>query len=83
MYSASLLFVYEGDGRALDVAFAEEEENKEYVLDEDEEDEREVNKPYELKLIDFAHADWTPGEGADENALQGVRSVEKLSWSVP
>jgi len=27
------------------------------------------------KLIDFAHASWTPGQGPDENALQGVRNV--------
>lgn len=32
----------------------------------------------ELKLIDFAHAHWTPGLGPDQNVLQGVRSVEKL-----
>ena len=32
----------------------------------------------DTKLIDFAHARWTPGEGPDENALQGVRSVIRI-----
>lgn len=38
---------------------------------------------YTLKLIDFAHAEWTPGLGPDEAVLLGVRSLaeifEKLS----
>jgi len=31
-----------------------------------------------LKLIDFAHAEWTPGTGPDENVLHGIRNVIKL-----
>ncbi|KAI1170646.1 SAICAR synthase-like protein [Nemania sp. FL0916] len=38
---------------------------------------------YALKMIDFAHAEWTPGLGPDEAVLLGVRSLaeifEKLS----
>ena len=47
--------------------------------DEDDysEDEK-VKKDEELKLTDFAHANWTPGKGPDENALQGVRSTQRL-----
>lgn len=30
-----------------------------------------------LKLIDFAHATWTPGKGPDENLLHGIRNVIK------
>ncbi|KAI9801746.1 MAG: hypothetical protein M1825_003118 [Sarcosagium campestre] len=30
-----------------------------------------------VKLIDFAHARWVPGEGPDENVLHGVRNVIK------
>jgi 1D-myo-inositol-tetrakisphosphate 5-kinase/inositol-polyphosphate multikinase len=86
MYSASLLFVYEGDGAALDEALKEEEENAkkppktQEELDQEEEDEVETKekKVEVLKLIDFAHATWTPGEGPDDNALQGVRSAVKL-----
>ncbi|PUU75856.1 inositol polyphosphate kinase-domain-containing protein [Tuber borchii] len=80
MYSASLLFAYEGDGKALETALKEEEENaKKPPKDEDDDSEDEkVKKVEELKLIDFAHANWTPGKGPDENALQGVRSTERL-----
>lgn len=31
-----------------------------------------------LKLIDFAHAQWTPGQGADENLLHGIKNVIKI-----
>lgn len=86
MYSASLLFVYEGDSAALDVALAEEADNakkpaktqEEEDEEEEEEEAKKVKKVEDLKLIDFAHATWTPGEGPDENMLQGIRSVEKL-----
>lgn len=30
---------------------------------------------WNLRLIDFAHATWTPGQGPDENILLGVRSL--------
>jgi inositol-polyphosphate multikinase len=44
---------------------------------DDESDEPEP-KIHDVRLIDFAHAQWTPGQGPDENALQGVRSVLKI-----
>lgn len=118
MYSASLLFVFEGDGEALKVAVEESNEtvtqkekedetranirvdsgidlgpdgemvtgavmNGQMVLaaDVDEDDESDlVNLPriYGLKLIDFAHAAWAPGEGPDENVLKGVRSLIEI-----
>ncbi|PWW77713.1 SAICAR synthase-like protein [Tuber magnatum] len=81
MYSASLLFVYEGDGKALGTALKEEEESARKPPkdgDDDSEEDEKVKGVEELKLIDFAHADWTPGKGPDENALQGVRSTERL-----
>ncbi|KAB8257320.1 inositol polyphosphate kinase-domain-containing protein [Aspergillus pseudonomiae] len=40
-----------------------------------EEDEEEPPKVHDLRLIDFAHASWTPGQGPDENVLKGVRSL--------
>ncbi|CRK30200.1 hypothetical protein BN1723_019462, partial [Verticillium longisporum] len=47
--------------------------------DSDEEDDGpSLPKIFELKLIDFAHAQWTPGLGPDENALVGVRSLIKI-----
>ncbi|KAL0634364.1 hypothetical protein Q9L58_006685 [Maublancomyces gigas] len=86
MYSASLLFVYEGDGAVLDEALAEEAENakkpaktqEEEEEEEEEEEDKQVKKVEDLKMIDFAHATWTPGKGPDENALHGVRSAETL-----
>ncbi|PKY03657.1 arginine metabolism regulation protein iii [Aspergillus campestris IBT 28561] len=43
-----------------------------------EEDEEEFPKVHDLRLIDFAHADWTPGQGPDENVLMGVRNLAKI-----
>lgn len=31
-----------------------------------------------VKLIDFAHADWTPGQGRDRNLLHGINSVIEI-----
>jgi 1D-myo-inositol-tetrakisphosphate 5-kinase/inositol-polyphosphate multikinase len=146
MYSASLLFTFEGDGEALRAAIekaapssssSEQEGKKEQVRDikttpstsrvdsgiamdgngeiiltqqkdgavdarllsgpiqgnvdlmalagdigmDDEEDEEEFSdfpRIYSLKLIDFAHASWVPGQGPDENSLLGVRSLIKV-----
>ncbi|KAK1961401.1 inositol polyphosphate kinase [Colletotrichum eremochloae] len=119
MYSASLLFVFEGDGDRLKDAIAQnnsavdrveaelEMDNKpgrpalrvdsgiELIdedlvtidaavngSDEDDEDDEDdgpaLPKVYSLKLIDFAHAQWTPGQGPDENTLKGVRSLIKI-----
>ena len=85
MYSASLLFVYEGDTAALTEALEEEKTRppKKEVEDEDEEEEEEeeeedVKMVEIVRLIDFAHATWAPGQGPDENMLQGVRNTQKL-----
>lgn len=45
---------------------------------EDEEEEDDPPKVHDLRLIDFAHASWTPGQGPDENVLMGVRSLIRL-----
>ncbi|KAI9880612.1 MAG: hypothetical protein M1830_001963 [Pleopsidium flavum] len=98
MFSASVLFVCEGDGKLLESAFEDEEEeeaerrkrdggkredgnnvgdDEEDEEEDEDEDEDEVRGPYiaVAKLIDFAHASWTPGQGPDENVLQGLRNV--------
>ena len=46
--------------------------------DEELDSEAEGPKLSALKLIDFAHAKWTPGQGPDMNLLRGVRSVSKI-----
>ncbi|KAK4096532.1 inositol trisphosphate kinase-like protein [Parathielavia hyrcaniae] len=121
MYSASLLFTFEGDGEALreaiarNNALASEMEEKDRELDiaqekvaeleaqvvsgviegdvkvvdvmggvaagSDQDEGAELSalpRIYSLKLIDFAHAQWVPGQGPDENSLLGVRSLIKI-----
>ena len=125
MYSASLLFVYEGDQQALQDSFATErniiasldrkipdgdgsttalvtisnndlpkgnstaddsgtDANVRFDAHDDEEDTEEVRFPavQNLRLIDFAHAEWTPGMGPDENILHGIRNTTKILSSL-
>jgi len=91
MYSSSVLLVYEGDDEALEAGLkiekegdGQEEEEEEEAAEPDEddadddEDEEVTQKVLEARLIDFAHASWTPGQGPDENALRGIRNVVKI-----
>lgn len=59
------------DGEIISAA-AGEADGAAYSDDEDMEPEPMI---WHLKLIDFAHAAWTPGQGPDENILLGVRSL--------
>ncbi|KAJ4352579.1 uncharacterized protein N0V89_007928 [Didymosphaeria variabile] len=75
MYSASILLVYEGD--------VEEYAKTKAKLRsappvEEEGDEEDLPQLAAVKMIDFAHATWTPGEGPDENALKGMRSTTTI-----
>ncbi|KAI8942698.1 hypothetical protein NX059_000746 [Plenodomus lindquistii] len=76
MYSASILLVYEGDIEE----YANTKQKLRSAHPEDDEDEDEDNLPKlaAVKMIDFAHATWTPGQGPDENALRGMRSTAKI-----
>ncbi len=104
MYSASLLFVYEGEPQSLSQAFTLEadvindlqhktahangitnrngteatDDNK--TVDDDEDSAEGISLPaiQSVKLIDFAHAEWTPGQGPDTNLLHGIRNVIKI-----
>ena len=129
MYSASLLFVYEGDQQALQDAFATERDiiasldrkishandptsanvttningvvkgngtangngtDGNVMVDGEEEEAEEGEENGEVKfpaiqsvkLIDFAHAEWTPGRGRDENILHGIRNTIKILTSL-
>lgn len=89
MFSASLLFVFEGDGAVLRAAMEEASRSPATLVNKDgeaseEEDEDEVTGPkiYVVNVIDFAHAEWTPGRGPDENSLTGVRSVARILESI-
>ena len=89
IYSSSLLFVYEGDGKALQEAFRTENQTIARIRDRGslpEQDRESSDSDDEgpslpqiqtLKLIDFAHARWMPGQGPDENLLNGLSSVIK------
>ncbi|PNS18644.1 Inositol polyphosphate multikinase [Sphaceloma murrayae] len=94
MYSASLLFVYEGDREARRKAIeamasaqdvpkpdrspTDSAQDGEHVDDEDE----DGIKLFDVRVIDFAHATWTPGAGPDENMLHGIRSVLQVMQSI-
>ncbi|KAH7031429.1 uncharacterized protein B0I36DRAFT_122820 [Microdochium trichocladiopsis] len=110
MYSASLLFVFEGDGQALREAIAEAKAgtvaerrseraacsniridsgismdkdetaaaDQDYDDDDEDEDLSTFPRIYSVRLIDFAHARFIPGEGPDENVLFGVRGLRKI-----
>jgi 1D-myo-inositol-tetrakisphosphate 5-kinase/inositol-polyphosphate multikinase len=71
MYGASILLVYEGDVE--EYAKTKQKLRSAHPEDEDE-DEDNVPKLADVKMIDFAHATWQPGQGPDENALRGMRS---------
>ena len=77
MYGASILLVYEGDVDA----YAETKAKLRSAPQEEEEDEdEEYNEPKlaAVKMIDFAHATWRPGEGKDENAIRGMKSATTI-----
>ena len=73
------MHVEEEDGER---AGEEEEEEEDDEIDgeeyEDEDDDDDEPNTHAVKLIDFAHAEFTPGLGPDENVLHGVRSTVKL-----
>ncbi|KAF1838046.1 inositol hexaphosphate kinase 3 [Decorospora gaudefroyi] len=76
MYSASILLVYEGD--VDEYANTKQKLRSAHPDDEDGDEETILPKLAEVRMIDFAHATWTPGQGPDENALQGMRSTAKI-----
>ncbi|KAG9244381.1 putative inositol polyphosphate multikinase [Calycina marina] len=86
MFSASLLFVFEGDGIALRKAMEEASVSAPKIsgngnggaISDEDEDEAIDPKVYAVHIIDFAHAFWTPGKGPDENSLHGIRSLEQI-----
>ncbi|GAB7346273.1 hypothetical protein MBLNU457_4998t1 [Dothideomycetes sp. NU457] len=46
--------------------------------DDDDVEQVRDQKIFDIRVIDFAHAAWTPGLGPDENMLQGIRSVRDI-----
>ncbi|ORY08309.1 SAICAR synthase-like protein [Basidiobolus meristosporus CBS 931.73] len=70
MYSASVLFIYEGDPLGESPVEKEKEE-------EDESDD-EGGHSLDFRVIDFAHSRWSVGAGPDEQYLFGLRNTMKL-----
>lgn len=86
-YSASVLIVFEGDPLALNerlVQKAEQESGQKLpaLSDADEDEEEDASQgeddvpSFRLKLIDFAHSTWCPGQGKDENTIIGLINIE-------
>ena len=65
------------DPRGVEDGGGEEDGGKDEEDDEDDDDDDEEEELTlaTVKLIDFAHARFAPGEGPDENVLRGVRSL--------
>ncbi|PSN62152.1 inositol hexaphosphate kinase 3 [Corynespora cassiicola Philippines] len=76
MYSASILLVYEGDLEE----YAKTKQTLRSAAPEDEEEDEDAITPKlaAVKMIDFAHATWHPGQGPDENAIKGMRSTAAI-----
>jgi inositol-polyphosphate multikinase len=74
MYSASILIVHEGDEEWLMSDLAKDVKKE----DDEDSDDEEPAKLVDVRLIDFAHAAFVPGEGEDENVLRGVSSVIRV-----
>lgn len=79
MVGGSILVIYEGDPtRAEETLKALKEDKMDGEEDDDDDDDEEKPKlgpPYLVKLIDFAHAKFTPGQGPDEGVLKGLDTV--------
>lgn len=56
----------------------EDDEDFEDYDEDDEEDGEVGQKVTDMRLIDFAHSTWTPGQGPDEGVVKGVKSVLAL-----
>lgn len=85
--SGLLLFVYDADPRRwqnlnedeyleADPLLAEDDDNDNDEGEEEEDDDDEPKGPLSrLRVIDFAHAQVTPGKGPDENIIVGVENL--------
>ncbi|KAF7348424.1 Kinase [Mycena sanguinolenta] len=87
MVGASLLILYESDAVRAEEGLKwllKDEEEEEEDSDDDEDEEDDPNKPpkrytpYDVRLIDFAHTRFAPGQGPDEGALLGFKTLLAL-----
>ena len=83
MIGGSVLVIYEADAKKAEegLAFLKKLEEEGPPEEDEEEDEDEKSKPglpYVVKLIDFAHTRFKPGQGPDEGVLKGIDTVLRL-----
>ena len=87
MIASSFLVVYEGDEEAVREAAGDIQAEKsnpaaKSASNEGDSDDScsssEPNPVYAVKLIDFAHTRFVPGEGPDQRLLKGVDTVIQL-----
>ncbi|KAJ1667734.1 hypothetical protein IW140_001208 [Coemansia sp. RSA 1813] len=80
MYSSSLLFVYEASKERYELlaAQADASNDNDGSSDGDGDDGALIN----MKIIDFAHSHWTPGQGRDDNYLVGISKLIEILGTV-
>ncbi|KAF2148936.1 SAICAR synthase-like protein [Myriangium duriaei CBS 260.36] len=66
-FATDKAFAAQNTGQPIDIAKNDD--------DDEDMDEPELPKLFDVRVIDFAHATWTPGAGPDENMLHGIRSI--------
>ncbi|RCK55365.1 Inositol polyphosphate multikinase [Candida viswanathii] len=89
IFSGSLLFIYESDlskwAKVMDDNYELFDPLvREFEDDEDDDDEeKDTFIPLSsLNFIDFAHAKYVPGQGHDENVIQGVENLIEIFESL-
>jgi len=89
MVGASLLIIYEADWTRAEqglTRFSEEDggevEDRDIDMNNEHDEDRSRSKrpgpPFVVKLIDFAHTRFVPGEGPDNGVLLGMDTVLNL-----
>ncbi|KAJ1971725.1 hypothetical protein H4R34_005644 [Dimargaris verticillata] len=64
----------------VDSSVASDPETEMSMEDDDSDDEDDENDKmlYDLRIIDFSHASWSPGLGRDEGFLVGLKNVQAI-----
>lgn len=79
--SGSLLFIYENDVSRweAETTFAQTAEDDYHDDDDDDEEDEDYDTHpgplSQLNMIDFAHAKFTPGQGPDDDILDGIHNL--------
>ncbi|KAJ2547843.1 hypothetical protein EV175_005060 [Coemansia sp. RSA 1933] len=74
MYSSSVFFIYEASKERYESLVAKDKGDSEDSSDDDDGGGALVN----MKMIDFAHSHWTPGQGRDDNYIAGISKLVEI-----